>query len=595
MVVGAPVGPLQPVAQRERVVAHVHVAVVAVVAVGAVVDDRGLGEPAAAVGHPAALVDGAQRLGVGHRALGLEVAVAVEAADAGVEVEELLGGDDAGVQRLEPVLHPHVVEGTPREAGLGVAPEHVDGVFEDVAARALRVGLGVVALLIGQHVGAELAGGDAAGVARHVGHGGEHEEAGHRPLFLLGERQPRGLLEVVVQQPRVGHERNRPRDDIGEAAPGDDAVEQPRIVVGDLVVLVRAARAAPADGEPRSAVGLDEPLLDHHHRLGREQVVAVVAEDVEAGRGHRVALAQHDVVGHAPGRRALAEPAVHAAAAERVDEAPVPPRRRLPRVGLGLTRGVVQHRDLVDRAVDGAGFDAHDVGRLSAVEGRRAGEVGRPHRGVGQRLEAAVFGRPVGVVDPPLDRAVFVERDAEGLARDELEAVGLADEGALVGTREDRPRDRVADDVDARRRAAGGADLDARRPRLEAAHEPLESAVVEPAEVAGHVAAAGQHRQRRVRCSRRGRHPHQDVAAAHHVGPVGQRRDLGGAPRRLGRRGGSGANRQQNEQGRDLPRPDLDERQGRDGHGRLLWCLGLCRPPIRSRAGKPAPNRIGRA
>ena len=361
------------------------------------------------------------------------------------------------------------------------------------------------------------------------------------------------------------------------------------------MVLVRAARAAPADGEPGRAVGLDEALLDHHHRLGREQVVAVVAEDVEARRRHRVALAQHDVVGHAAGRRPLAEPAVHAAAAERVDEPPVPPRGRLPRVGRGLAGGVVEHRDLVDGAVDGPGLDAYDVGRLAAVEGRRAGEVRRPHGRIGQRLEAAVLGRPVGVVDPALDRAVGVERFAEGLARHELEAVCLADEGALVGTREDRPRNRVADDVDARRRAAGGADLDASRPRLEAAHEPLEGAVVEPAEIAGDVAAGREHRQRRVRGARRGRHPHEHVAAAHHVGPVGQRHDLGGAGRRLGPGGGGGADRQQYEQGRDLPRPDLDERQGRDGHGRLLWCLGLCRPPIRGRAGKPAPNRVGRA
>ena len=56
-------------------------------------------------------------------------------------------------------------------------------------------------------------------------------------------------------------------------------------------------------------------------------------------------------VGNAAGAVALAEPAVHAAAAEGVDEPPVPAGRDRPWVRLGTGSRIVQHRNLIDGAV----------------------------------------------------------------------------------------------------------------------------------------------------------------------------------------------------------------------------------------------------
>ena len=194
-------------------------------------------------------------------------------------------------------------------------------------------------------------------------------------------------------------------------------------------------------GVARRAVTLDEALLDHHHRLGRQQVIAVVGVDVEAGGGDRVALAEHHVVGHAAGAVALAEPAVHTAAAEGVDEPAVPAARGSPRIRVRCRR-IVQHGNLVDRAVDGAGLNAYDVGHRGAVQRGRGRDVGRPHGGIRQLLQLAVGGA-VDVVDAARDRAVVVERRAEGSAPLRLERLGLAGERLLVGPGEHRPLQRV--------------------------------------------------------------------------------------------------------------------------------------------------------
>ena len=383
---------------------------------------------------------------VGHRPPGLEAAVPVVAADEPVEIQELLRRDDAVVQRGEAVLDAGVVEGAAGEAGLRVAPVDVDVVTVDVAARAVWVAGRVVPEVLGQDVRAELAHVHPPRVARDVRHRGQGEEPGDGPLLLVGEADGRGLAEVAVEKPGVGHHRDGAEADVREAAARNDAVEQAGIVVGDLVVLVRPAGAAPPDRVARRPVRLDEALLDEHHRLRGQQVVAVVAVDVEAGRRDRVALPQHRVVGDAARACSLAVPAVHAAAAQRVDEPPVPPRRGGPRIRLRMAGpGGVQHGDLVDGPVRGAGLDADDVRHLPAGEGRR-GRVGRQRGRIRERREQVRTRRAVDVVDPAGDRAVLVERRPEFLPRLQLERFGLADERLLVRSGEDRTLARVVDE-----------------------------------------------------------------------------------------------------------------------------------------------------
>jgi hypothetical protein len=87
------------------------------------------------------------------------------------------------------------------------------------------------------------------------------------------------LTEVDVEQPGIG-EVDETGGRVGEARRGHDPVEEARVVVRCLVALVRAPGPACPDREARHTVALDEALLDHHDGLGREQIVAVVRENV---------------------------------------------------------------------------------------------------------------------------------------------------------------------------------------------------------------------------------------------------------------------------------------------------------------------------
>ena len=48
-----------------------------------------------------------------------------------------------------------------------------------------------------------------------------------------------------------------------------EAVEQPRIAVADLMLLIGRAGSAEAERELRRAVRFDEVLFGHHHRFDR--------------------------------------------------------------------------------------------------------------------------------------------------------------------------------------------------------------------------------------------------------------------------------------------------------------------------------------
>jgi hypothetical protein len=112
--------------------AHVDVAAVVQVGVVAKVDDRGLAEPAAAGGETAAAIGQSGREQVGLGALGDEVGVDVEAADALVQIEELLRADLSGVERRQAVLDADVVERPPRKAGIRKAADLLTKILEDI-------------------------------------------------------------------------------------------------------------------------------------------------------------------------------------------------------------------------------------------------------------------------------------------------------------------------------------------------------------------------------------------------------------------------------------------------------------------------------
>ena len=169
----------------------------------------------------------------------------------------------------------------------------------------------------------------------------------------------------------------RGRPAVLEAAVRLDAVEQPRIVGGDLVLLDRAARAAGADRVADRAVRLDDVLLEHHQRLRRHDVVRVVAADVEVVvRDEEAARERHvdDVVL----RRAVRVPR-RRAAAELVEHLVVPARLRRPR---RPRRGrIVEHRDVIEPAVHRAALEPDDVRHGRALVGGRVRDRRRRRRG----------------------------------------------------------------------------------------------------------------------------------------------------------------------------------------------------------------------
>ena len=378
----------QPGPGRVPVHLHVDVAVLSVVGVAPVVDDRGGGEAAAAVQNPAGLERHARGVLVRHMPVRHMVGVGVQPANPLVEVQELLGRDLTRVQRREPVLDADVVERSPGEPGLGVDAVDIHRVVVDGRADPVGVPGRVISLRLERrhaHLAPLLLGCgcpvedrvDARRATAQVRNTAPRTEPGDRPLLHPREQTGCRGREVVVQEPRVGQREDGRRGHVREAGTDDDAVEHAGIVVGRLVALIRAARPTGADGEDRRPVALDEPLLHHHVGLGRQQVVAILPEDVERCRRHRIPAVEQPVAQHAAGAASLLIPAAAAAATVGVDQLAVPPGAAGPRVRCRLGR-VVQHSALVDGAVHRPGLHPHDERHGVPVGCRRRVEVGRP-------------------------------------------------------------------------------------------------------------------------------------------------------------------------------------------------------------------------
>ncbi len=347
-----------------------------------------------------------------------------------------------------------VVQRPAGEVGDRIAAIGIDRVVIHVAPDPSRIGDRMVAHCRRQHGirGTELEGRNAARANRDVRHRVQLEKSGHPPLLLRSEQPGSDDVEVVVQQPGIGDEMYRGETDLGEAAAGNDPVEQTGVVVGDLMLLIRAAGAAKANRVAQLAIGLDEVLLDHGHRFGGEQVVAVVPEDVERGGCHGISLAEHHVVDDASRTSALAKPTADAPSAERIDEPAVPARRMGKNIGRGLTHRVVQYRRLVDRSIDGAVLHAHDVGDVRSSQRDRPHHVGGIRGEVRQRLERSIVGF-VDVVDPGDDRAGVVQRRSQGGGdHRNHEGVSLAAEWLFLRTGEQGPGDRMVEQKDPRPR-----------------------------------------------------------------------------------------------------------------------------------------------
>jgi hypothetical protein len=176
------------------------------------------------------------------------------------------------------------------------------------------------------------------------------------------------------------------------------------------------------------------------------------------------------------------------AGAQPVHELLVPGRVvELARIAGAFTIGR-QHRDRVDEAVDRADLDPHHERQRNAVH-RRGLEVGRRRVEIPGRVEGAEGAAvEVEVEKARLDRAVATVADEpaggvvehwmadavvvvhQGLAQPGF--LGAADEGLLLGGREDRARDRMVDqDHRVEDGAAGAAQLEQVAAGRQACHD----------------------------------------------------------------------------------------------------------------------------
>ncbi|MXZ33239.1 MAG: hypothetical protein F4Z20_07885 [Gammaproteobacteria bacterium] len=139
-------------------------------------------------------------------------------------------------------------------------------------------------------------------------------------------------------------------------------------------------------------------------------------------------------------------PAAAASAAVGIDQFAVPAGAALPGAGFAVRR-IMQHGDLVYRAIDRAGFHANDIGNRPApgfdfgdIERRQAAELKLV------RLEALVKLAPVDVVNPGFDGAEPIGRLVEQFARHGAEFLGLAIEGLFMRPGNDRAGNRPVSD-----------------------------------------------------------------------------------------------------------------------------------------------------
>src|SRR5260370_19581805 len=109
---------------------------------------------------------------------------------------------------------------------------------------------------------------------------------------------------------------------------GQMPVEQPWKILRDQKLLNRAARSADSHGPLRHAIAFDEMLLDHHQRLAREIVIAVLLHYVLRGGDKGEAARESGVEEGARGGVAALVVIGAAATAETVDDPAVPKPRR---------------------------------------------------------------------------------------------------------------------------------------------------------------------------------------------------------------------------------------------------------------------------
>src|SRR5258708_13165942 len=107
--------------------------------IAAIIDDRRALQAQPAIGDLAALIAAPQRRRIGLAARGAVIAVIVETADSAIEIDELLNGDGAGLQRRTAILHADIVPRPPCCAVLRVLAEAIARRSLNTAAHPLAI------------------------------------------------------------------------------------------------------------------------------------------------------------------------------------------------------------------------------------------------------------------------------------------------------------------------------------------------------------------------------------------------------------------------------------------------------------------------
>ena len=217
-----------------------HVTAFKVVTVGSIVNNRDTGQPTTPIGNPSGLICRAQGGRVCYCPFGLEAAIVVIPTNPFIQIKELSNADDLVIQRLQTILHPDIIERPPCKSGLRITTKNRDRMVIDITSCASRIRLRVIPERFKKRVRTKLVNGDASRIPSNIRHGVQNQKSGNRSLLLGCEGYGCSLVKVTVQQTCISHKWNRSRDHIRKTASGNDPVEQSRVIVGNLVILIGA-------------------------------------------------------------------------------------------------------------------------------------------------------------------------------------------------------------------------------------------------------------------------------------------------------------------------------------------------------------------
>ena len=92
-----------------------------------------------------------------------------------------------------------------------------------------------------------------------------------------------------------------------------------------------------------------------------QQIITILPKHIQRGRHYSITPLEQALTHHAPGAVSLLVPTTPTAPSMGINQLTIPVDTAIPWIKLSFV-WIMKHRDLVNRPVNSAGFQAHDVG-----------------------------------------------------------------------------------------------------------------------------------------------------------------------------------------------------------------------------------------